>query len=183
MNQSPNQNVPPLTNNPLLRQPSLTPPTPGVGQRQMGVPGGFWIRFVALIIDSIVVTIATLPIKFVVNYALMGSFALKPTAQNPGGLVLTTIVGLVISFAAYYFYFGYFYSTRGASPGKALMGLKVLNHGTGTYLTYGQAFLRETLGKFCSGIILGIGYFMVGFRADKRALHDLIANTEVVKQS
>ena len=40
------------------------------------------------------------------------------------------------------------------------------------------AIIRE-LGSWLSAAIFGIGYLMVGLRRDKRALHDLIADTRV----
>jgi uncharacterized RDD family membrane protein YckC len=45
-------------------------------------------------------------------------------------------------------------------------------------LSFGQAALRH-LGSWLSAVILGIGYLVAAFRADKRALHDLIAGTRV----
>jgi uncharacterized RDD family membrane protein YckC len=47
-------------------------------------------------------------------------------------------------------------------------------------MTYGRAALREILGKFVSGITLGIGYLMVAFDAHKQGLHDKIADTCVI---
>jgi len=60
-----------------------------------------------------------------------------------------------------------------------MMKLRVSHCDTGTNISYGRAFLRETVGKFLSAIILMIGYLMADFRDDKRALHDLIASTQV----
>ena len=44
-----------------------------------------------------------------------------------------------------------------------------------------RAILRETVGKWISALILGIGFIMVAFHKEKRGLHDLIAGTWVVK--
>jgi uncharacterized RDD family membrane protein YckC len=51
----------------------------------------------------------------------------------------------------------------------------------GTPMTYGRAFLREVLGKFVSGIVLGIGYLVVAFDRDKQGWHDKIAKTYVIR--
>jgi uncharacterized RDD family membrane protein YckC len=48
-------------------------------------------------------------------------------------------------------------------------------------LSYGRAALREVVGKFLSGILLGIGYLMVAFDSKKQGLHDRLANTFVIK--
>ncbi len=51
----------------------------------------------------------------------------------------------------------------------------------GSEIGYGRAFLREVPGKFLSGLILGIGYLMIAFDAQKQGLHDKIADTYVIK--
>jgi uncharacterized RDD family membrane protein YckC len=51
----------------------------------------------------------------------------------------------------------------------------------GMEIGYGKAALREVLGKFVSGILLGIGYLMVAFDLQKQGLHDKIADTYVIK--
>jgi uncharacterized RDD family membrane protein YckC len=48
-------------------------------------------------------------------------------------------------------------------------------------LTLGRAFYREVIGKFVSGIILGIGYLMIAFDQKKQGLHDRMAETYVVR--
>jgi len=48
-------------------------------------------------------------------------------------------------------------------------------------VTYLRAFARH-FAEFLSGIILGIGYLMVAFDREKRALHDHICNTRVIKK-
>jgi uncharacterized RDD family membrane protein YckC len=50
----------------------------------------------------------------------------------------------------------------------------------GEPITYWRAFGRY-FGKLLSGIILGIGYLMAAFDEEKRALHDRICHTRVVK--
>jgi uncharacterized RDD family membrane protein YckC len=60
-----------------------------------------------------------------------------------------------------------------------LLRLKVVRR-DGQNMTYGRAALREILGKFVSGITLGIGYLMVAFDAHKQGLHDKIADTCVI---
>lgn len=159
-------------------------PTPRlVSPPPKGTPAGFGGRFAAVIIDGFVLGIATMPLKIVVRYLVAAITGAQASTKDPKSLVISTTIQMLVSLVAYFYYYGYFYSTRGATPGKALMGLRVLNHTTGTYLSYGQSFVRETFGKFVSTVTLGVGYIMVLVRKDKRALHDLIADSEVVKQS
>ena len=77
-------------------------------------------------------------------------------------------------------YYGWFYSQRGASFGKIVMGLKVIDVQTGERLSYWRGFIRETLGKYISLAIGGLGFALIFFRRDHRALHDLIFETTVL---
>jgi uncharacterized RDD family membrane protein YckC len=89
---------------------------------------------------------------------------------------LASLFGMAVQFA----YFAIFYRFKGATPGKSLLGLRVVKQGTGAYLTFSETFLRECVGKVISGLIFGIGYLMAGLRRDKLALHDLVAGTQVI---
>lgn len=82
--------------------------------------------------------------------------------------------------AAQLLYFAYFESAaRGASPGKMLLGIKVVDVRR-QRVSFGRAFGRN-VAKFVSGAILLVGY-IVALRSDRRqALHDQIANTLVVR--
>jgi uncharacterized RDD family membrane protein YckC len=77
-------------------------------------------------------------------------------------------------------YCGFFFEKYSSTPGKMLFGLKVVRTKTGEKPDYMDALLREGVGKMLSMIIFGIGYFMVAFRSDKQALHDLFSKTTVL---
>jgi uncharacterized RDD family membrane protein YckC len=152
-------------------------------------PAGFWIRLLASIIDSLLIGMAMMPISFLVTFLpliLGGSFRNPRLDQDPSTFFLITILSqvayLLISLTAHFFYFGWFYKNKGASPGKMVLKLKVVNFQTGQNIGYGKTALRDLLGKFISVITLGIGYLMIAFREDKRALHDLIADTQVLQR-
>jgi uncharacterized RDD family membrane protein YckC len=51
----------------------------------------------------------------------------------------------------------------------------------GASISYGRAMGR-TLAEFVSGLVCYIGYIIVAFDKEKRALHDHIANTRVVRK-
>jgi uncharacterized RDD family membrane protein YckC len=67
----------------------------------------------------------------------------------------------------------------GATPGMMALGLKVVRP-DGSPISYGRAVGRY-FAAMLSAIILGIGYLMVAFDAEKRALHDMICDTRVIK--
>jgi uncharacterized RDD family membrane protein YckC len=72
----------------------------------------------------------------------------------------------------------YFVSTRGATPGKLVLGLKIIRSDGGP-ISAGLA-LGRYLCYFLDEIILFIGFIMAGFDPEKRALHDRICDTRVI---
>jgi uncharacterized RDD family membrane protein YckC len=93
-----------------------------------------------------------------------------------GGLDTGSLNLVAIAVAASYYILAV--GLWGTTIGKRAFGLKVVNL-EGFKPSMGQAAGRYFAGVL-SAVILLIGYLMVAFRADKRALHDLIAGTWVV---
>jgi len=135
---------------------------------------GFWIRVVASLLDSVVVFI----LQLVCGVVLGASGGLLGGLDNGDGAVamiiwlFTTVLGLA--------YYVIFTGSCGQTLGKMALRIKVIRK-DGDDLGYGGAALRETIGKFVSGIILGIGYLMVAFDERKQGLHDKIAGSYVIK--
>ena len=67
----------------------------------------------------------------------------------------------------------------GATPGKRLLGIHVVDAKSLGEINNKQAIIRY-IGYIASSIPLGIGFFMVAFHKEKRALHDLLAGTVVI---
>jgi uncharacterized RDD family membrane protein YckC len=74
---------------------------------------------------------------------------------------------------------GLFISRLGATPGKLVPGLRVVRPDGGKF-SLGRAIGRY-FAKMLSAIILGIAYIMAAFDKEKRGLHDIIADTRVIK--
>jgi uncharacterized RDD family membrane protein YckC len=77
--------------------------------------------------------------------------------------------------------FGYqifFLGKYGATLGKMACGLRVIT-AEGGKISYARATGR-VFAEMLSGMICYIGYIMVGFDVQKRALHDHICNTRVI---
>lgn len=137
---------------------------------------GFWVRVIASVVDSILVTVVQMVLGFILGLTagLTGG-----DLSGEGNLMLgltTGLFGMVLAVAYYVFFTGY----CGQTPGKMAVRIKVIRT-DGADIGYGSAFLRETLGKFISSILLGIGYLMVAFDSQKQGLHDKIAGTYVIK--
>lgn len=97
--------------------------------------------------------------------------------QNVRGLA--GLIDIVIDVA----YFGYFWSSRGASIGMMPFGFKVRDMATGQYPTQGKAALRGFIWVLEVGftvcIIGAIGWLWQLWDPQKQAIHDKIAGTIV----
>ena len=76
----------------------------------------------------------------------------------------------------------WFYGQKGGLPRKLLLGIEVVDSKTGHYMSAGQVFMREILGKMLSEISFMLGYLMAEFHKEKKALHDLVGSTKVIKR-
>lgn len=125
---------------------------------------GFWIRFVASFLDGIVMFAFQYLIYFIAGVDLM-----EPPALLNLALTLVSIAYYVIMTVM-----------LGQTLGKMALGIRVVRKDGGPN-GWGWILLRETVGKLVSALILMIGYIMAGFDSKKRALHDRMSGTYVVK--
>ena len=72
----------------------------------------------------------------------------------------------------------YLIYTRGYSLGKSVFNLRIVKE-DGSKLDIVDVVLREVLGKFVSGLVLGLGFLLIIIDAKKQGLHDKIAHTVV----
>lgn len=135
----------------------------------------FGPRFIAALIDGCILWAVSIPVTRVATAVLALAFGSVVELHHDG-------IAQLIWLALIYAYYGYFYPTKGASPGKMLMGIEVLNPDGRTRLTPWKAFFREALGKFISMVPFFMGYLIIMIRADHRALHDLLFDTRVVRK-
>lgn len=145
--------------------------------------GGFWIRVVAFIIDLVVVGIVTFPVKLLV-FGMMG-FAQWPLSHGnlsalPFVLGGAMIVGAFRTFVSWLYWAGMESSTYQATLGKMALGLKVTDL-AGNRISFPRATGRY-FAKYLSFLIFGIGFLMVAFTERKQGLHDMIAETLVLKK-
>ncbi len=140
--------------------------------------GGFWVRLVAFIVDNIIIFFATALFAFIAGLATgLGGLTSGVSAENVE--YLSTIFGFFIGTLLGPFYYTLFTGWEGQTPGKKLLGLRVITM-TGEPVGYGRALLRY-IGYFVSFFLLGLGFVMIAFDRNKRGFHDFIAGTCVVK--
>ena len=130
--------------------------------------GGFWRRTAALLIDGLIITAIYIPLIMLTGHPLT-------SATLGWALGLNYIISIVINAS----YQGYFLSQKGATPGKMVMGLKVVT-ADGQRLSVGRAIARY-FSYIIDSATLGIGFIMVAFDSQKRALHDYICSTRVIR--
>ena len=85
---------------------------------------------------------------------------------------------IVAFFAWEFFYYAYFWTGSGKTPGMVLLGVQVV--GLDGSRTGARRGLVRTLAFPLSFILLGLGFLGILLRSDRRALHDVIADTAVV---
>jgi uncharacterized RDD family membrane protein YckC len=146
--------------------------------------GGFWIRFVAILIDTVIIRIAIIPIA-----ALLGVFGMAHhpiifedhvnERQIAAFVMAITTILLPVYICINWLYEALLTSSEWqGTVGKKLLSLKVTDE-AGNRISFLRATGRH-FAKFLSSILL-IGFIMAAFTEGKRALHDILAGTLVRK--
>jgi len=154
-----------------------SPPPPGYPPYPTVRFAGFWIRLVATLIDGVLLGVATLPIWIWValsNFWTTNSSGVVEFHWNAVRISLTFLAGVV-----YVLYNVLMLGRFGATLGKMAVRVKVVRTDLSP-VGYGWALLRETIGKWISGLICDLGYIWAGFDPRKQAWHDHIAQTLVI---
>ncbi|NER48855.1 MAG: RDD family protein [Symploca sp. SIO1A3] len=131
----------------------------------------FWQRFLAFMIDSIIVQVCAAVVIIIVveAYKAVG-----------GSIEVIAILLFLISLIGSWLY----YATMESSPRQATLGKIVMEiYVTDLYgnrITFDRATSRY-FAKILSRLIFSIGYIMAAFTDRKQALHDIIAGTLVLK--
>ena len=134
----------------------------------------FWPRFGAKVIDSIITNVASGIIQF------GAIIPLTMLSKNDSLIGIVYIISYLLALGMSFAYYVYFLTKYQATPGKMALGLKVVTP-EGAPITAGTATARF-FAEMLSAIICGVGYIMAAFDEEKRALHDRLCNTRVVRK-
>ncbi|MFA4916294.1 MAG: RDD family protein [Syntrophales bacterium] len=142
--------------------------------------GGFWRRAMAFLIDMIILYFISLVLFFIGFMAMHAGSVYR----SPGVSLMEMMEGLaapyyIVIIIIYMLYFIYFHGIAGQTPGKMILGLKVVRT-TGDKMTLGIAFLRW-VGYIISSLFLYLGFLWIAFDGKKQGWHDKIADTVVVR--
>ena len=135
-----------------------------------GRPAGFWIRLLAMLVDFFVFVVVGLSLNLIAR-----------RAWGPGADDSAAVHFLVSLFSLFFsaVYATVLHAVGGQTLGKALVRVRVVAD-DGEPLPLGASLLRY-LSYGVSVLPIGLGFVMAGLRRDKRALHDLIAGSRVLR--
>ena len=136
---------------------------------------GLWIRILASLVDTAVVCLILVPLFF-----WFGQAAPLPYGFSGGSYELPgnwDFIATKLLPAAYAVVFWHF---RGATPGKSVFGLMVVDARSGTVPGFGQS-LGRYLAYFVSALPLALGFLWIAFDSRKQGWHDKLAGTVVVR--
>ena len=144
--------------------------------------GGFWRRLYAMSMDLFMLGLIGLTMLVVGSVAFGLGIPAEMMTSDPEALMDVALKIAALSQALGFFlnmaYFTYFHGTTGQTPGKRLMGLRVVRD-SGEPIGLGLAFLRWA-GYFISFMPMCMGFLWAGVDRRKQAWHDKIAGTVVI---
>jgi len=132
---------------------------------------GPYIRTLAYLLDLVIR----------VTIVLLGWLVLALAEMVWGSNVSEGLLLLMMFFIMFFYYILFEAGKRGASPGKRIMGLRVVDT-SGAPISFGQAFLRNML-RFADAMpVPSYGFGLLSTLTTRRfqRLGDLLANTVVV---
>ncbi|MEP6607996.1 MAG: RDD family protein [Burkholderiaceae bacterium] len=133
--------------------------------------GGFWVRVGASLIDSVLVFAIIFPI-LVSIYGWTYFESASGFIAGPVDFLLSWVFPAVAAMV--------FWHYRQATPGKMVLGLRVVDADTGHTLSIGQSIGRY-LGYYVSMIPLCLGFIWIAFDRRKQGWHDKLAGTVVIR--
>jgi uncharacterized RDD family membrane protein YckC len=136
---------------------------------------GFWIRFLAYFIDSILLSLISCPLGF--GIGLIGA-ATEVDPDSPAWAGINVLLNGVAILASWLYFALMESSSWQGTVGKRLLKLKVVDT-DGNPIGFGKATGRY-FGKLLSSMICLVGFIMAAFTEKKQGLHDLLASTLVV---
>lgn len=133
---------------------------------------GFWIRTLATIIDSVLIMLITFPpLVYIYGWAYFDVEQTGFIAGSADFLISWVLPSIAVIL---------FWIKKQATPGKMVVGVKVVDAITGNTISVGQAIGRY-LAYFVSLLPLGLGFIWIAFDNKKQGWHDKLAGTVVVR--
>jgi predicted GNAT family N-acyltransferase/uncharacterized RDD family membrane protein YckC len=161
--------------------PTISPTPFPTDQGLAGTPGphgflhpeleyvGFGLRLVAILVDGLIIALATWPVLIgFYGEAYLGSTGYAGPLDFALTFILPSIATILL------------WILRGATPGKMLVGARIVDARTGGRPSPAQCIGRY-FAYFVSGFALGIGFLWIAGEPHKQGWHDKLATTLVVR--
>ena len=144
-------------------------------------PAGFFSRFEAFVIDLVILSIVQLVASTFIQ-TIIRFFKLTGLVGRLQALLDNSTFDIVVGSAVFSLfvigYFAFFWTLVGYTPGKALLGLKVVKM-DGAKLSFFRSLLRF-FSYWISLIPLALGFFWILWDPKRQGWHDKIAGTQVL---
>jgi uncharacterized RDD family membrane protein YckC len=148
-------------------------------------PAGFISRLIAFLVDLVILSITMTLVLFAINEVIT-FFGLKLLfnrwiSNSVNAETISSLIRILVVLLYYIFsvlYFATFYSLVGYTPGKYLVGLKVVRT-DGFRLGFWRSVVRG-ISYYLSALLLFMGFIWIIFDKNRQALHDKIAGTVVI---
>lgn len=160
---------------------------PPVAYAPASIYGGFWIRFLAHLIDHAILGAVAAPLFFIMVLPAIIRIAhqAQQNQEPPSPELIVAILSSVFIYIALAFVGQWLYealltsSSWQGTIGKRVLRLKVVDE-AGNRISFGRATGRF-FAKLLSSMFFCIGFIMIAFTERKTGLHDMLASTLVMK--
>jgi uncharacterized RDD family membrane protein YckC len=152
---------------------------------------GFWLRFLAYIIDAMILSVFAFPILIGAGMAMGVGTAITSLPRNrdpfetgfpPVFIGFFSMIVLVAILGTWLYHALLESSEWQATAGKKILGLEVTDL-AGARVSFARASGRH-FAKIITGVVpLAIGYIMAGFTEKRQALHDMLASCLVLRKT
>lgn len=162
-----------------MTEQTILPPEAGENDLMGIVYGGVTARFLAVMLDGVFVLIFSM-LLFVPLFliTMLANVLIAPLLVWMGAIMIPSFGALYLIVS--WFYFATMESgPRGATYGKRFFRLRVINE-SGEAIGFARASVRFAA-KFLSAMPFMLGFLMAFVTRRKQALHDLLAETLVIK--
>lgn len=147
---------------------------------------GFWLRFLAHLIDHVILGIVAAPLFFILVLPVILRVAndaernQEPSPEMIIAILSSVFIYVVLAFVGQWLYEALLTSSSWqGTVGKRVLQLKVTDE-LGNRIGFGRATGRF-FAKILSSMFFYVGFIMVGLADRKRGLHDMLAGTLVMR--
>ncbi len=161
-----------------------------------GVLAGFGARLGATLLDGLFIGLATLVLLVPLGLVAANQWETEletctvdgeaglcevPTDDTLALLLILLGVWALLGIIVSVLYYVRTVAKTGQTPGRKIVGIKVVNTTTGEPPSFGMALLRYVFASFISGSLCYLGYLWMLWDAQNQTWHDKVCSTVVVR--